>query len=341
MKIFKILTVLALILICGISCDEGALELEVTEGGLLNVSNPSLNYVVGNPGPYTSNLTVYQGDVKTTKIEIYKTFYSTRKDTLIKTLVKEDTTVYDTSMLSTTLISNTVLYETINISDEATSYVSFDFTLDDLRKDLVIETEEVPVVTGTDPYEIIKGYTVKDVGDALPTTDGEYSIGDYWEFEYHITTSDNRVLVQSKTTKAAIATRYAGKYRAIRGEYYHPELGNYYRTADWPAETLIESVDATTYRVLEYCGLFDGNEWVFQIVDGVISYPAGQFLNDQPMITCESNPLDMSIACAFPNTNTVVNDDVNGKDQLIMAFGYFTAGSGARQFYQILEKIVE
>jgi len=341
MKIFKILTVLALILIFGISCDEGVLEEKVTEGGLMNVNNPSLNYVVGNPGPYTSNLTVYQGDVKTTKIEIYKTFYSTRKDTLIKTLVKEDTTVYDTSMLTTTLISNTVLYETINISEEATSYVSFNFILDDLRKDLVIETEEVPAVTGEDPYEIIKGYSINDVGDVLPTTDAEYSIGDYWEFEYHTTTSDNRVVVQAKTTKASIATRYAGKYRTLRGEYWRYGVWEHYTTLEeWPAETLIESVDATTYRVLEWLGPFDGNEWLFQIVGSEILYPAGQIVNDNPMITCASNLGDFEQdLCSTPGANTVVNDDVNGADQLILVYGYM--GDAPREFIQILERIVE
>jgi hypothetical protein len=42
-------------------------------------------------------------------------------------------------------------------------------------------------------------------------------------------------------------------------------------------------------------------------------------------------------------SNFVVRDDVEGKDRLVMSFGYYT-GSGAvgpRVFYQVLEKIVE
>jgi hypothetical protein len=97
--------------------------------------------------------------------------------------------------------------------------------------------------------------------------------------------------------------------------------------------------------VVEYIGPFDGNTWYFQVNDGVISYPlewagAAQLLNGQPLITCQTNPNDLINVCGEPGANTVVNDDVEGKDQLIMALGYYTAGSGPRQFYQVLEKNV-
>jgi hypothetical protein len=41
------------------------------------------------------------------------------------------------------------------------------------------------------------------------------------------------------------------------------------------------------------------------------------------------------------NSNYVINNDVNGKDRLVMSIGYYTSGSGPREFYQVLEKIVE
>uniref|UniRef100_UPI0037848390 hypothetical protein n=1 Tax=Flavobacterium sp. TaxID=239 RepID=UPI0037848390 len=64
--------------------------------------------------------------------------------------------------------------------------------------------------------------------------------------------------------------------------------------------------------------------------------------NGQPFITCLTNPADMApVYCG--TSNFVVRDDVEGKDRLVMSFGYYT-GSGAvgpRVFYQVLEKIVE
>ncbi len=110
---------------------------------------------------------------------------------------------------------------------------------------------------------------------------------------------------------------------------------------------MIQSVDAITYKVLEYMGPFDGNEWYFQ-VDPVtldITYPAewngvAQTGNGNPFIDCTTNPADFA-AMGLDCINKVVLDDVNGKDKLFMTYGYYTTGSGPRTFYHELEKIVE
>ncbi len=341
MKKLNILFFLVLTLFFLSSCEDIKDPVPAKEGGLIELKDPSINYVVGNPGPYAASVRVYQGDVKTTKIEIYKKFNSTRPDTLVLTK-KEDGTVTK-SLLTTALVSNTVLYATINITGDQNSIQSFSFTFDELRNGLTIEKEIIPtpvVDTSKFSYAIVKGFTYNDVGEALPNSDGNYTIGDNWEFAYYSTVDDGRIVTQNTKTKVTVATRYAGKYRCVDGRYFRLGVLTY-TTGDWPAETYIESVDAKTYKVLEYWGAFDGNEWYFQIENGVISYPAGQNLNDQPMITCETNPGDMTEVCGLPSANTVVNDDVNGKDRLIMANGYYTAGSGPRVGYQVMEKIVE
>ena len=43
--------------------------------------------------------------------------YRINNDTLIETVVKTDTTVYDTTVIYTVLTSNTVLYTTLNLSE--------------------------------------------------------------------------------------------------------------------------------------------------------------------------------------------------------------------------------
>ena len=44
--------------------------------------------------------------------------------------------------------------------------------------------------------------------------------------------------------------------------------------------------------------------------------------------------------CGDADHNTVLLDNVNGKDIITMSFGYYTAGSGPREFYQQMEKVV-
>ncbi|OFX71838.1 MAG: hypothetical protein A2W96_06305 [Bacteroidetes bacterium GWD2_40_43] len=347
MRIKNILTLFVLAALALQSCDKSEQTVTGIEGGLVEIKNPSINYVVGNPGPYTASVRVYQGEVKTTKVEIYKTFNSTRPDTLV--LTKKADGAITKSVLTTVLAANTVLYATINITGDQNSIESYNFTFSELRDGLTIESAIVPtpeVDTSKYSFTIIKGFTNNDVGEALPISDGDYTIGDNWEFTYNATVSDGRVVTQNTPTKVTVATRYAGKYRFVQGVYYRigvlSDNGSYWDNPYW----LFESIDAKTYKMTGVSAWDD--QIVYFQIDGTgkITYPAtwdgvDQIINDQPLITCESNPTDMTNVCGLPNANTVINDDVNGKDRLIMSFGYYTAGSGPREFYQVMEKIVE
>jgi hypothetical protein len=181
-------------------------------------------------------------------------------------------------------------------------------------------------------------------GKPLPTSDGDYLIGDYWELQYFQTTSDGRTVLQDLTTKITVATRFAGKYRFVEGEYYR--LGVLTSSGDyWDPEYLIESIDAKTYKMNGVCAWMD-QVLYFQIDNnGKITYPAewkgkAQVINTMPIITCELNASDLAeVRCGA--SNFVTKDDVNGKDKLTMSFGYYTTGSGPRVFYQVMEKIVE
>lgn len=305
MKNLKIFLTLILALSFVTSCideDNDELTGNAITGGLLTLNNTAIGYVVGNGSTYTATGSVYQGDVQTVKVEIYKSF---------------------TSSAGT---SNEALYDTITISDTAigdNGTFSTSFTYEDL----------------------ISGLTL--AGSPLPANDGELAIGDYWTLRYVSTLSTGEVVSNANTTKVSVGTRFAGLYRTVDAAYYRIGVLTY-TEVDYPAVTVIESVDATTYRVVEYFGAFNGNEWYFQIDENdKITYPdetpAGdaQTGNGQPFITCESNPNDMITVPCGADTNIVIRDDVNGEDQLVMSFGYYTAGSGPRTFYQVLEKIVE
>jgi len=312
MKKYNIyITVFALAFVL-LSCNES--EDLVTEGaiagGKIDVSSVSNSYVVGNTGPYTMEFFINQNSsVQIESIDIYKSFTGTD---LFKDSEDEDSVV--------AYASNEVKDRTITISNPGNHFITVDYMYDEMIADLEAK------------------------GAPLPTEDGGLRIGDKFSFRIEAHLSDGRTVQQSYSVAYTVSTRYAGNYKAIEAAYYRIGVLTYV-TSDWP-ELTIESVDATTYKMLEYIGPFNGNEWYFQIIDGVISYPettpagAAQVLNDQPLITCESNPGDMTNVPCGGSSNFVVNDDVDGKDKLYMSVGYYTAGSGSREFYQVLEKIV-
>lgn len=161
--------------------------------------------------------------------------------------------------------------------------------------------------------------------------------------------SDSSILPNGRTASISVRIEYlcfsdiTGKYEALEGEYWRIGVGGD-ALSSWPAETEIIYICNDTYRVVEYFGLFGGNEFYFQVDDaGVITYPATtpegdiQTGNGQPFMTCQSNPGDMTNVPCGPSTNRVVQ---NGDEiTLYMSFGYFTPNSGPREFYQVMRKL--
>ena len=309
-KILYILSLIALIPFFFYSCEseDNLVTGNAKEGGLVDILTPSLNYVVGNTtSAYNFTMKIYQGvPVKTTKVTLYKYFSSVLDDTV-----------------GGSPLSNEVLVTTIDITNQ--------------------ETTESIISPSYFYPDLIDGLTFKD--NPLPASDGNLNIGDAFYFRIVTEMEDGREVEQATRVKLTVSTRFAGKYKTIKHEYYRIGVLTY-TEADSPSELSIESVDAITYKMVEYAGAFEGNTLYFQIdASGVISYPlkwkgVDQVINDVPIITCTDNAGDMTnVHCA--TSNYVIKDDVNGKDRLIMAFGYYTPGSGPREFWEILEKIVE
>lgn len=194
--------------------------------------------------------------------------------------------------------------------------------------------------------ELINGIIINNV--PLSSDDSTLQIGESWTLSFVSTTTDGNIYENASTAKVAVGTRFAGTYKCNVGSYYR--LGVLNATGgDWPGSTTVESVDETTYKVVEYFGIFSGNEYFFNMdINDLITYPVNkpdgspQLGNGQPFITCTTNPSDFSavgIDCSS-TSNRGVRDNVDGKDKLYMSYGYFTTGSGPRVFYHELEKIV-
>ncbi|PCH50519.1 MAG: hypothetical protein COC22_05795 [Flavobacteriaceae bacterium] len=298
MKTIKIVSILFLTLIAFSSCNDADLNVDnpdgnFSEGGLLDVKSTSINYVVGNPGPYTASIRVFQGAIKTTSIRVAKTF------------------------ISGTFTSNTVdTFKTIAVTGDQNSMVDYSFTL----------------------AELVDGLTGAD-GAPLSGNDGDYQIGDYWKMDYYVTTSAGEHL-NFASTKATISTRYAGTYTVLDSGYFRIGANG----GNWNGgSVVIESIDASIYKH-NGIGFWSDNAFFFTVdnATGVITIMDvdldgnGVNLNGQPIMTCEANSLfTVYTPCGG---NNVFPDDINGEDQMELTVGYFTSGSGPREFYEKMKK---
>ena len=81
MKTIKNILCLMLLAVIFTACDGNDADFDTTAevqttGGLLQLDKTLIGYVVGDNGTYTASGKVYQGEVKTTRIDIYNSFTS-------------------------------------------------------------------------------------------------------------------------------------------------------------------------------------------------------------------------------------------------------------------------
>jgi hypothetical protein len=290
-----------------VSCEEEDNDLltgNQNEGGLLSVNSILVPYVVGNGADfeYEASISAFQGDIQVNSVDIYKTFTNVAGES-----------------------SNTVLLKTVTFPNTA-QVENLDFTVS--------------------YNELINGLTLN--GAPLPASDSALSIGDSWTLTYVSNTSAGTQAQNLKTTKVSVGTRFAGQYNVVQLEYWRINVIRPDVTGPFLGTVVtIESVNATTYRKLEYAGPFSGNEFYFTIDanDNVLvptTYDgAAQILNALPAINCSETPGNMLNACSFSGIqNKAVRDNLLGKDRLYMSYGYLAA-TGSREFYEVLEKVVD
>lgn len=264
-------------------------------GGLVEVQTPLLSYVVGDDVDYTVSLKVFQGDVKTTKINVLKKFTS-----------GDD-------------VSDEIVLTTIDVTEDLTALYSFTTDFAALREGLTLN------------------------GSALPTSDSDLTIGDFWTLTYEAETSQGNTFRNADVTKISVSTRLAGLYTISRGWYIHPSTapglasdysGSYSR--------VIESVDAVYYRMGDI-GPWENevdNFFYFRVDENNNMIIPKEWNGELQLIwgadelaTCADNPLELpDVTC---NTTVELSDD--GHDIINVSYGYIRS-SGTRQFDEILIK---
>ncbi len=284
------------------SCDQEQDDLvteEVALGGLLEVMTPVISHVKGERPTYSVEYLVYQGEVKTTQVEIYKQF-SNAEGTTDKQLMKS-----------------------IAVDNQSMGQIlTTEFTYDDLALD-------VP---------------------GLPENDADLVVGDKFILTYQTTTSEGNKHWNVPTTEVGVSSPFAGVYNVIESDYWR--IGVQSGGADWTDQTrVVKSVDPTTLQHVGwgpwvpeqwptdpiYLYLYSADESDITVLkewDGEVLRGPG----DVPITCAEDGSLFTNVPCEGSNV-MVFKDD--GKHTITITYGYEVVGSGYREFYEKLEKIVE
>jgi hypothetical protein len=208
------------------------------------------------------------------------------------------------------------------------------------------------VVAESFTYNDLKdGLTVN--GASLPTSDTELAIGSGWKLRFEGILADGSGVVEyPQGIRIDVLSPYAGRYKIIAGEYYRIGVLTYsYADGTYAGERFIGSVDETTYSYNDYWGAFSwpGSSFNFVINDdNTIDVPvlskSGLFSGNRGL-SCATEPsIFANVPCE--GSNILVKDpnnpnSSNGRHKIYLTYGYFSDGSGAREFHEVLEKIVD
>ena len=279
------------------------------EGGLVEVVNPAISYVVGDNGTYTGRIKVFQGDVKTTSIEVYKQY---------------------SGSLGTT---QRALLKTIDVDENAgTSFAAYTFNYQDLIAGLTL-SDGTSLPTDDQQLSIGDTWTLTYTSE---TSDGNkhtnktstastaVAVSTRYAGAYEVIASDYwRIGVQSAAANWVGSTRIIESVDATT--YKHLGWGPFELADD--ARAFFYFTISPASLSIDYLAEFNG-----AAITGLGTY----------LITCDANPTDMAnVPCGNGVSDYAVKVDPSGKDLLYMTYGYYTANSGPREFHEVLRKIVE
>lgn len=277
----------------------GNITLEPADA-LLNVNTPVVSFQAGTPS-YNLNFDLVNGQKKINTINVYSVFTDAASGAK----------------------SDEILFKSYSVGDMLRTNFSDEITYDQLREGIVVN------------------------GNPLPADELAVSIGSGWQLRFEGDT-DTGIVPFNSTVRVAVLSRFAGIYTVTESNYFRIGEDN----GDWNGtEIFIGSVDETTFSHTDFWGPFGwaGNSFTFTIDEGTneIVVPLlnsdGSLANGNALfsgnrgIGCHTEPgIFANVPCE--GSNVLIPDDVNGKHIIRLTYGYFTDGSGLREFYEVLEK---
>ena len=231
-------------------------------------------------------------------------------------------------------VTDVLVYKTF--TDAATGAQSNEALLDSYP----VSADATTTVTDELTYAKLKeGLTIN--GNPLPDNEVDIAIGSGWQFRF-VGVSAASDIPLAGSIRVGVLSRFAGIYKVIESAYYRIGV----LTSNWTGQTrFIGSVDATTFSYNDFWGPFAWGGHSFNFVldesDNSLEVPVlvnGEFYAGSRAIGCSTDyALFTHVPC--DGSNVLIPDDLNGKHQIKLTYGYFTDGSGPREFYEILEKL--
>jgi hypothetical protein len=301
MKTFiKIFSLIFLSSVVFYSCNDADLDVVdnaagYSEGGLIRNDSKLVNYVIGSDQAYKFDMLIYQGSIKTTSVDIMKTFTT-----------------------STGLISNTILLKNVAVTNLDTDSFSFATTYTELIEGLEINGEPLP--QSDSDLAIADYWTLTYV--AVTNEGKEHANG---------TTSKLAVSTRLAGFYTVIDSEYYhpsgsqgpfnGVQRIIESVANEPDFATYLATdiAAW--------VDDSNFYFF-YVSNIASADGSFDVTIPKEYKGAVQLIwGADPIGTCQTGDLPN-----MPCTNYVKLND-NGRDELFVNYGY-VRDSGTRQFFE-------
>lgn len=185
-------------------------------------------------------------------------------------------------------------------------------------------------------------------GASLPEDETLLAIGSGWVLTFVGTLADGGTIDLGGAINVGVLSPYAGLYEVVESDYYRINVQS--GGADWTGQDrFIGSVDETTFSYNDFWGPFSWTGFSFNFsVDpesNEITVPIvvnETLFSGNRALGCDTEPeLFVDVPCE--GSNILIKDPdnpdgANGKHEIIITYGYFTDGSGSRQFYEKLRK---
>jgi len=197
-----------------------------------------------------------------------------------------------------------------------------------------------PIVADLTYDDLKAGLTVD--GSPLPDDEVALAIGSGWALRFVGKRAEGDINL-SGSVRISVLSRFAGIYKVLEGQYFR--IGVATNAGPWVGLTrFIGSVDATTFSYNDFWGPFTwtGSQFNFRLneSDNSIDVPiivAGLFSGNRALNCKTDAAIFTNVPC--DGSNILIPDDETGHHTIKITYGYFTDGSGAREFYEVLEKL--
>ncbi len=266
-----------------------------SEGGLVRNDNPLVNYVIGSDQAYEFSMLIYQGAIKTTDINIMKTFTT-----------------------STGLTSNTALLKSVEVTNSNTDSFTFATTYDELIAGL--EIDGTPLPESDSDLAIADYWTFTYI--AVTSEGNEHVNGVTSKLAVATRLAGIYTVVDSEYFHPSGSQGpFNGVQRIIESVANEADFATYYATdiAAW--------VDATNFYYFYVNNVAEA--------DGSYKLTIPKEYNGAVQLIWGADEIgicELGEIPAMPCTNYAKLND-NGHDELFLNYGYIRS-SGTRQFFE-------